>query len=118
MEIVFPFHDDYLDVTEQVTEQVKVLDDIDVSDILELDTEQVTEQVIRLIIALGDTELSIKEIMLALKLKHRPTIIYDYIKPAIDKQLIELTQPDSPNSPTQKYRLTTLGSVLRKTKNN
>jgi len=118
VEIVFPFHDDYLDVTEQVTEQVKVLDNNVINAVLDLDTEQVTEQVIRLIIILGDNELSIKEIMIALKLKHRPTIIYDYIKPSIEKQLIELTQPDSPNSPTQKYRLTTLGSVLRKTKIN
>ena len=42
-------------------------------------------------------------------MKHRPTLEQDYIKPALYLGLIEMTQPDSPRSPTQKYRLTEKG---------
>lgn len=61
----------------------------------------------------GNQEMSIKEIMAGLKLKHRPTVVYDYIRPAILLGFIELTQPDSPKSPTQKYRLTIAGNKLK-----
>jgi ATP-dependent DNA helicase RecG len=74
-----------------------------------LTSEQVTEQVKRLLVCLGDNKMSIKEIMGQLKLKHRPTLLYDYIQPAIESELIEMTQPDSPKRPSQKYRLTKKG---------
>jgi ATP-dependent DNA helicase RecG len=48
-----------------------------------------------------------------LRLKHRPTTVYDYIRPAVEHALLALTQPDSPNSPTQKYRLTVKGKDLK-----
>ena len=72
-------------------------------------TEQVTEQVKRLVLCLNEESLSVKEIWEALKLKHRPTLAQDYIKPALELGFIEMTQPDSPRSPTQKYRLTEKG---------
>jgi len=51
--------------------------------------------------------------MQAMGLNHRPTFLYDYLQPALSIGLIEMTQPDSPKSPTQKYRLTEKGkSVL------
>ncbi len=40
---------------------------------------------------------------------HRPTFLYDYPRPAIQAGFVEMTQPDSPRSPTQKYRLTEKG---------
>ena len=84
-------------VTEQVVEQV---------------TEQVTEQVKRLFICLQHQPLSIRKIMQSLELRHRPTLLYDYLKPAMDGGFVEMTQPDSPKSPTQKYRLTKKGERL------
>ena len=45
------------------------------------------------------------EILKELGLKHRPTLMNDYIKPALALGLIEMTQPDSPKSPTQKYKV-------------
>lgn len=39
-----------------------------------------------------------------LDLKHRPTLMVDYIQPAMKLGLIEQTQPEKPKSPTQKYR--------------
>lgn len=68
------------------------------------DTEQVTEQVGRLLLALDNEELSAAELMQRLGLKHRPTFLYSYIHPAIKAGLVELTIPDKPNSRLQKYR--------------
>jgi predicted HTH transcriptional regulator len=76
-------------------------------------TEQVTEQVKRLAGILSEP-LSAKEILSKLGLKHRPTLMQDYIQPALQAKFIELTQPASPNSPTQKYRLTEQGQQLTK----
>ncbi|MBQ3658345.1 MAG: putative DNA binding domain-containing protein [Bacteroidales bacterium] len=42
----------------------------------------------------------------ATKFKHR------YLNPLLTMQLVTMTQPDSPKSPTQKYVLTTLGKTL------
>ena len=72
---------------------------------LTLKTEQVTEQVKRLVECLKPCPLSTKEILQELGLKHRPTLMNDYIKPALTLGLIEMTQPDSPKSPTQKYKV-------------
>jgi hypothetical protein len=35
------------------------------------------------------------------------------LNPALTDFLIEMTQPDSPNSPTQKYRLTAKGQAFK-----
>ena len=75
-------------------------------------SDQVTEQVKKLITCLKEKTLSKKEILVALDMKHRPTLEQDYIKPALELGLIEMTQPDSPRSPTQKYRLTKKGKSL------
>ena len=68
-------------------------------------TEQVTEQVKKLVECLKDCPLSTKEILQKIGLKHRPTLMNDYIKPALTLGLVEMTQPDSPKSPTQKYKV-------------
>ncbi len=73
-----------------------------------------TEQVTRIIKCIDKEELSIKEILSKINLKHRPTLMYDYIKPAMDLELIEMNDPDSPKSPTQKYRLTEKGLEMMK----
>jgi predicted transcriptional regulator len=72
--------------------------------------EQVSEQVKRLLLCLQRQPLAVREIMETLQLNHRPTLLYDYLKPAIDGGFVEMTQPDSPKSPTQKYRLTKKGA--------
>ncbi|TDQ40152.1 hypothetical protein DFQ45_101287 [Thiopseudomonas denitrificans] len=50
--------------------------------------------------------------MQAVSLRHRATFLENYLNPALDAGLIEMTQPDAPRSPTQKYRLTALGRQL------
>ena len=76
-------------------------------------TEQVTEQVKKIILTLDGNTLSTNEIMQLLELKHRPTFLYDYLKPALEQGFIEMTIPDKPNSSLQKYRLTSLGEQLK-----
>ncbi len=69
-----------------------------------------TEQVKRLLLCFeADNEYSVKELIVILKLKHRPTFLENYLRPALNSGFIEMTQPDSPKSPTQKYRLTEKG---------
>lgn len=77
-------------------------------------TEQVTEQVRRLCVALEQEAQGTKELMQSLNLKHRPSFLQGYLNPALKQHLVEMTQPDSPRSPTQKYRLTAQGKALLK----
>jgi len=72
-------------------------------------TEQATEQVERLVAILQGKPLASREAMKLLGLQHRPTFVYEYLQPAIASGLVEMTQPASPKSPTQKYRLTGKG---------
>ncbi|MFA5353827.1 MAG: Fic family protein, partial [Thermodesulfovibrionales bacterium] len=69
-------------------------------------TDQLTDQVAALIQALGTSELGGNDLMKALGLSHRPTFRENYLNPALEGDWIERTQPDSPRSPTQRYRLT------------
>ena len=69
---------------------------------------QVTPQVRKLLGVLkGD--LPRAKLMKAMALKDRGTFQQSYLEPALKSAFIEMTQPDSPNSPTQKYRLTDKG---------
>jgi DNA-binding HxlR family transcriptional regulator len=72
-------------------------------------TDHVTDQVAALIRAIGSGELGSNDLMQALGLSHRPTFRNNYLNPAMEDEWIERTQPDSPRSPTQRYRLTDKG---------
>ena len=50
--------------------------------------------------------------MKALGLHHRPTFFYNYMQPVMTTGLVEMTQPESPRSPNQKYRLTEKGEMV------
>jgi Fic family protein len=64
---------------------------------------QVTEQVIKLILVMSEIPLSNNELMNLVGIKHRPTFRKNYLLPAIEQGLIEMTIPDKPNSSKQKY---------------
>ena len=58
----------------------------------------------KLMEALGNEELSAVESMERLGISHRPTFRKNYLNPALEQRLIEMTIPDKPNSRNQKYR--------------
>ena len=72
-------------------------------------TDQVTDQVALLLNAIETGELGSQNLMKVLGLSHRPTFRNNYLNPAIENGWIERTQPGSPRSPTQRYRLTDKG---------
>lgn len=43
--------------------------------------------------------------MARLGLRHKPTFRKNYLNPALAAGLVEMTEPTSPRSPTQRYRL-------------
>jgi Fic family protein len=71
--------------------------------------DQVSDQVKALLKVLKSRPMGGAEAMKALGLTHRPTFRKNYIDPALEQGLIERTQPESPRSPTQKYRLSSKG---------
>ncbi|MDR0972741.1 MAG: Fic family protein [Prevotellaceae bacterium] len=75
-------------------------------------TEQPTEQVRTLLVALSNEQLSLKDLMKNIGLKHRPTFLENYINPAFQEGFIKILYPDKPNHPKQKYLLTAKGLVL------
>jgi fido (protein-threonine AMPylation protein) len=61
---------------------------------------------------LKNDALSIKEILSLLGLKHRPTFLENYLKPAIQGGFVVPLYLDKPNHPRQKYLLTEKGLIL------
>lgn len=73
-------------------------------------SDQVTDQVKALLKAYGnDAELTSDELMFRLGLRHKPTFRKNHLNPAILSGAVEMTEPNSPRSPTQRYRLTRMG---------
>lgn len=68
------------------------------------DNDQESDQVRTLLSCMGNDELSAMQLMERLGLSHRPTFRKNYLRPALDAGLIEMTIPDKPNSRNQKYR--------------
>jgi hypothetical protein len=77
-------------------------------------TDQVTDQVARLLLPLrGMGAMKVSELMEEVGLAHKATFRANYLKPALAAGLIEMTDPDSPKSPAQRYRLTELANKPR-----
>jgi len=68
------------------------------------ENDHVSDQVKRLLDALGDKTLSAVTLMELLDLKHRPNFRKNYLHPALEQGLIEMTLPQTPNARNQKYR--------------
>lgn len=60
----------------------------------------------RLIEILGSETLSLSDMMEILGLRHKTNFRRNYIAPALQDGVIEMTIPEKPNSKNQKYRLT------------
>jgi predicted HTH transcriptional regulator len=95
--------------TDQVTDQVSGQATGQVSGQA---TGQVKEGIRRVLYVINE-ELKTSEIMAILDLKHREYFRDNYLLPAIEEGYLELTIPDKPSSPNQKYRLTEKGQLLK-----
>lgn len=84
-------------LTQQLTQQV---------------AQQVTQQVKNLILIL-EQEMTRDQLQEKLQLKDRENFRKLYLLEALENGYIEMTKPDKPNSPKQKYRLTEKGKLLQ-----
>ena len=80
-------------------------------------TDPVTDPVDQVLLALVDGPLAPSVIQTRVGLKHRPTFRANYLYPALEKGLVEMTLPDKPNSRLQKYRLGAAGQARVRTLN-
>ena len=70
------------------------------------------ENTLRLIVAIGYEEKSVKEMIEAIGLKNRPNFLEYSIAPAIRDGFVTMKYPHSPHHPRQKYLLTVKGMEL------
>lgn len=75
-------------------------------------TPQATPQVKALVLALNG-EMTREELQRGLQLADRKSFRERYLAPAIEIGLVEMTLPETPNSPAQKYRLSVRGKGFR-----
>lgn len=68
--------------------------------------------ILQLVLAIGEQQLSVREMMDAMSLKGRDNFLKAYLNPAIDEQYVRLLYPNSPRHPHQKYLLTVKGITL------
>ncbi len=70
------------------------------------------ETIRRLVKAIGDGRLSVKEMMAAVKLRDRKNFLQYSLAPAMGLGLVQMLHPERPNHPRQKYLLTVKGLAL------
>ena len=68
--------------------------------------------IMKLVNAINDSELSLKEMLAAIGLKDRKSFLTLYLNPAITAGYVRLLYPDSPRHPRQKYLLTVKGLAV------
>ena len=68
---------------------------------------------LKALLSVLDGEMSRRMLMKELGIKDRVSFVERYLGPALRIGYVEATQPDSPRSPTQKYRLTGKGAAVR-----
>lgn len=109
----FKFSDNYLRMVFPASEKISLsIIGQDAMQVAMQVTTQVTTQVETLLrVFIG--EHTRQDLQDRLKLANRENFRKNYLQPALDDQLIELTIPEKPNSSKQKYRLTAKGYSLR-----
>lgn len=66
------------------------------------------------LLAACDRDMTRQELMRAVGVKSRTTFSRKYLTPALNLKLLEMTTPEAPKSPRQRYRLTAAGRRSRK----
>ena len=68
--------------------------------------------IIKLVCAINDKQLSVKEMLVEVGLKDRESFLNLYLSPAIGEGFVRMLYPDSPRHPRQKYLLTAKGQAF------
>ena len=68
--------------------------------------------ILQLVNVIGNDELSVKEMMRLVDLRHRETFLNNYLTPAVKEGFIRLLYPASPRHPLQRYLLTVKGLAI------
>ena len=76
------------------------------------DIQPSSDNVRRLILAIGKEEMSVKGMMEAVGLKNRPNFLDYSLTPAIIEGFVCRKYPDNPHHPRQRYLLTLKGLML------
>ena len=71
-----------------------------------------TQQVLEQVKAIGDRNMSVKEMMASVGLKDRVNFLRNYLNPAIQENVLRLLYSNKPNHPRQKYLLTVKGIAI------
>ena len=71
-----------------------------------------SENVTRLVLAIGKEEMSVKSMMEAVGLKNRPNFMDYSLTPAIREGFVCMNYPANPHHPRQRYLLTIKGLML------
>lgn len=70
------------------------------------------QNVMKIVKAIGEQELSMREILNELGLKNRENLMDNFLAPAMSDGFVRLLHPESPRHPRQKYLLTVKGLGL------
>ena len=90
------------------TVQVPVQEDSQLSDLLHTNNNNI----VKVVLAIGEDEVSVGGMMQTLCLKDRKNFISLYLNPAIADGYVRLLYPQSPRHPRQRYLLTAKGLAL------
>ena len=77
-----------------------------------IDIQPSSENVRRLVLAIGKEEMSVKNMMEAVGLKNRPSFMDYSLAPAIREGFVCMNYPANPHHPRQRYLLTVKGLML------
>lgn len=94
------------EVTEEVTGEVT-------GEVMLIISAGITEEVKRVVQVIKE-EMKRVEIQEILQLKHQENFRDNYLLPSIEAGYVEMTFPESPNHPNQRYRLTQKGLLMKK----
>ena len=76
------------------------------------DIQPSSDNVRRLVLAIGKEKMSVKGMMEAVGLKNRPNFLDYSLTPAINEGFVRMKYPDNPHHPKQEYLLTIKGLML------
>lgn len=75
-----------------------------------------SKEIDMLVEVLAEQQLSVKEILVAMRLKDRENLMANYLSPAIREGFVTMLYPDRPRHPRQKYLLTVKGLAMYNSK--